>query len=401
MNWTSASEIVAGLVLDGQLSAGAVPAGELQSPFDKVVAAVLKGHNKVPVLIDQFGNGPIAAAQGALEALNGHKPSDWLDVLHKTYIYDQVANRMEADLKKLRHGEAPDPVNLLGYARQLNTFESEFQTLDQITAKVSHFQRSYYEPVDKAVQGLPDAGVLTVAGLPKTGKTSLFIKLVEAKARHKEHVIVFSFEMPPDEWKARFQELCPKMPAALMKYVHVYTGDEALNVAGWEARAVQMAAEVGARVRLIVVDIAEMLIDGKPDESAMTYLWKAMSTVARRLRCCVLAAAQFNDGAFGGSEPRPRNIRYGRMIVAYSAAIWCIHNPNMVWATRTAGTAATTPSLPAFPGRSYIIAWICRYGFGKEPDGSDRESGAMLIDWSGSTGWGTRLWDYVPMKDIS
>lgn len=390
MKYVAANEIITGLVLSGDLSAGTIDPALLIEPYAGIVEKKKHGA-KLPALIAQFGLGPIETAQAAAASLDGQPHGDWLEVLTQLKTFEEVATRFDVFSRKLHQGVAIDEVEALGEVRRLSTLEANVTTLDKITEDPIHFQPLYWGPVDDTWGGVPDAGVLTVAGLPKTGKSRLAMKAVAYKAMHEEHCLVFSLEMPGDEWKSALLDVVPQLRRPkwkkAMQYIHVYTGDEALSADRMVAISIQNATQY--KLRLIVGDVAEMLLDRSPDEPSMTYLWKQMSSLSRRIRVCFLATAQFNDGAYQGGIPLSRHIRYGRMVVAYSSMIWCIYNPAMTWTTKQSDTR-----LPIFNGHSYIINWISRWGFGKQG------SGAIRVSWNGKQGWGDQLEGYHPIAEI-
>ena len=395
MNLVSITEVVAGLVLDNRLPPGGVDTSLLLSPYGEVVEAYRAGLRSHPKLMDKFGMGAIEAALNAVASLNG-ADADWLEVLRQAKTYTDVADKFDRYSRRLRQGEAIDPVEALAQVQRLSTLGDEVTTLDQITRKTHHFQKTWWEPADKMWGGIPNAGVLTLGGMPKSGKSRLTMLLVALQATHRQHSLVFSLEMPADEWKDALLRVVPGLKEGSLKYVHTYQGDEWVNVARMAAIAGQTHAKTP--LRLIVGDMAEMFLDTRPDEPGMTHLWRSMASLSRQLRCCYLATAQFNDQAYHGGIPMPHHIRYGRMVIAYSSAIWCIYNPNVVYSTHR-----DDAKLPTHRGRAWLIDWVSRFGFdGDEAveDEAGQDSGAVLVDWSKKSGWGGKALDYVKLKEL-
>jgi hypothetical protein len=392
-----------GKVLEGTLSRAALQP-EMFAPPMNDMARLLKskpGDDAETLLLDKFGYESVEVVKLAAErwALGG----DLLELLRRAYTDYTVGDSLEIAGRKLKRGEDVDPAILASAARRLGSTDSEFAPASKIKPNLAHFQPSHWKTIDEWLPGIPEAGLLTIAGLPKIGKTTLMIAMMVAQARAGEYSIAFSFEMPDDEFVGRIEELY-NPPGKVMDRIIVYKGLERLDAEGVAARAAQIAATLPKPPKIIGVDYVDYLIKGTSDEQKMTHAFVTMSDVGKRLKTCAMLLAHFNDGGYQGGIPLPRHLRYGRMAVAASVMLWCLYNPHRVWGS----AAADDARLPAMHERvgkaqvpcAYIIDWISRFGFGKDDKGRDKDSGAIRTTWTPSGGWGDQGYGWHPLSGV-
>lgn len=391
MTWLAASEVVAGLVIERQISPAAVDPKMLAKPYDQIVAALAKDRKlTAPQLEVQYSSGEVAAALAAAEAITGKDASEWLNVLRTRYLYAQAAKGMAQDVRRLERGEEIDVAAAMNRLRHLNNYDQLFQTADLILPETEYYMRSGFGPFDKYGLLLPKAGLLTLAGLPKTGKTQLAMALVNALIRKKRRCLIFTYEVPANAWIGMFLARYPDAKPYL-KYLTLYQGRSIPSPEEWQAMVYQMNSEVGG-YDLNVADVAGMMLNGE-DEQGMTHLYKIGGETGRGLaqehgKACVLFTAQFNANAYQeGTVPKADYIRYGKMVVAYSSDIWLIHNGNVAW------TSASKGSLPTNKGRAWVIHPVARFGFGEDTHG-ERAAGAVELDYTGKGGWGATAHRY-------
>ena len=395
MNWIGTSEVVLGLVVAGAIPRTAVDESLLYPTYADTLK-LLKKHSKEnasDLILDKFGPDQVSALINAVEAAEGIE-TDWNERLRRSHLDYTVGEDLEATGRKLKRGEDIDRSQLAVTVLRLDNTAAEFAPADQIKPRKVHFRDSHDKAIQRYLPGIPKGGLLTIAGLPKIGKTRLLLKLAHAQHLKGEYTIIFSFEQPPDELVASYIELFKPSRATLARMI-VYQGQERLDPIGVSTRAIQMASSLSKKPTLIGVDYADYLIKGSSDEPKMTEAYVEMARLGWQLDVCVVLLAQFNDQAYRGGIPLPGHIRYGRMAVAASTMLWCLYNPHRKWGTSE--DDARLPPIKTKVGRgktaeevqnAYIINWVSRFGFGKDDYGRDRTEGAIRLPWSPSGGWG-------------
>lgn len=186
-----------------------------------------------------------------------------------------------------------------------------------------------YPAIDQRWKGMRPGNLITLAGRPGMGKTTLAMNIAEHVAKRGARVLVFSLEMEAGE-------LMEKTLSALsgVDYRHVQTG-EFFGDSGNVSRVVSAVAEVGAmdlticedgnltiaqliaRARsehaekpldLVVVDHLQLLARSTPRQSeydTLSEASKGLKGLAKELRAPVLMLSQLNRDI----EKRPANKR--------------------------------------------------------------------------------------------
>jgi replicative DNA helicase len=182
--------------------------------------------------------------------------------------------------------------------------------------------------------GLQPGNLIIVAARPSMGKTSLAMNFGEHVALEEGlPVLVFSMEMGSDElttrmigsvsridqrrlqtgqmthdeW-SRFVEATERLSKAA---IHIdETGG--LNPAELRARARRKARECGGKLGLIVVDYLQLMAgdshdDGRSENRAaeLGEVSRGLKSLAKELRCPVIALSQLNRGVESRNDKRP------------------------------------------------------------------------------------------------
>jgi len=402
MKWLDASEIVVGKVARGEIHPGAVDEGRLAPPMNDMLRALRKAGraDKAMLLVEKFGPD---LAQSVLDAAASVSlKGDYVQMLYRSQSNFAAAQKMDDLSRRIKAGDDVDYNSLAEVGQLIGSPESEFQSGDKIKPSISHFQPTYLPRIDNYLPGMPRNGLWTIGGRPKEGKTTDAIEIALALAEHGEHSLIFSFEMMPDDFMARATEMYHPTKKQLAHW-HLYTGRTALDADEVVARSVQLVSTLPKPPRLIVVDYADYMVKGVMDEPKMTHVYVTMARLGWELGCCVLLLAQFNDSGYRGI-PLPTAIRYGRMAIAASTMLTCIHHPARAWQHGEEDNRLPIMYDADKQPYAYHIYWHSRFGFGTWPGGKvkgqPKDVGAIQTAWSGATGWG-KATKWYPLSGFS
>jgi replicative DNA helicase len=192
--------------------------------------------------------------------------------------------------------------------------------------------RSGFYDLDRYTAGLQKGDLIVLAARPSMGKTALALNIAEHVAVSEElPVLVFSMEMgaaqlalrmvgslgrinqqhlrtgalQDDEW-GRLSEAVEKLGKAQL----FIDETAALNPSELRARARRMARGFGGTLGLIVVDYLQLMSGsgGGSEENRATVLGeisRGLKSLAKELRCPVIALSQLNRGVESRNDKRP------------------------------------------------------------------------------------------------
>jgi RecA/RadA recombinase len=396
MVWLDRTEIVAGLVLQGHIDTNIVNADDFYSPYDQLIATYRKTQS-IEDIITQHG---ISAYRAATEAANTvmiegeKKPVDWLDLLQQAASYYKYGQELAGMADKLMMGLPIDPGKLLQFVSNLNLGHRSLTPLSEVEPEAGQWIKTGYAPIDEYIGGIPKAGLTIMAGGTGIGKTTLALKVAISLVRKykgvrkpkKEQkkgespwveepgkVAIFSLEMLLSQIVARLlnvdETLTKEERSRILASESAYTVGEIYAVAARTAASENLKA--------IIIDFADMLVEGEQSEAIMGVIYRSLAVLAKTTGVPVILIAQLNRTQYASGIPRINHIRYSGMAEMMSALVLLLYNPSS-----TVADAQANAILPFYPDKGYIIVGKSRFGFhmGKP--------GAVQVDFTGATGWG-------------
>ena len=386
MDWVSVSETKIGLAITGKESLDQDSPRDFAPPYDEMAKIIQQGNVTPERLIKQFDFDSVQGALSAAESVNGlGKIVDWSALLKESAIEYTVGTQMENLGKRLKRGEKVDLSFLEPYLHSNGKVDEHVTCLEDISEVSEPYIPSGYKPVDFYFGGLPQAGLLTIIGYAKTGKTSLIITLIKHfMEKHPEkHVLMISTEATKPEIKRRGVEL------GITDFARFHAIEHAFDVT-----TIKKFAEQVDNLGLLVVDILDDLVDGEVSEPKMSLVYQTLAVTSRELEVPLIAMAQPHGGA--GKTLRPNNARWSRMAEARSYAVWTLYNPSVGYATKT----DTDIDLPDRPGCAWILFWMSRGGF-RVKKYAEIAPFAVAIPWTPEHGWENRIHKRLPPVPLS
>lgn len=375
MDWQSASEVVAGLVLTGRLALNSVRDELFCSPYDEIIKEMKANHQDMEYLIETIGLSPINACLDAAHSLNGLSKSNWISILENSRALYSAGDRMEKLSRSLRKGENINWAEIIAIARAADTSKTDFTPLSEVEEGEVPFMKTGMKPIDKHLGGVPEVGLVLVAGNPGVGKTDFMAKLSSCMAmEHKDKSIaIFSLEMILSEVAGRFRKqhiLMKEDERRIMLDERNGDIDDLIN------RAAHLP-----NLGMICIDFADYMIRGETTESAMAHIYRSAAISAKELHIPVVLLAQLNRNYTGGM-PRPYHIRYTAMAEILASMLLMLWRP-----AEDFYVEGEKPEeiLQPMPNVGYVLAWKIRGGFREHLDESP---GAIAIPFLGKHGWG-------------
>ena len=385
MSWLRASEVVAGLLIKGQLPYAAVKAEHLQHPYN-ALPTLANDLQRSPTNAEILAHiGPLflgQANQAAASVLNARQTTgvvtDWAGALIEAWRTEALAAAHEQISVSLRSGR---PYDASAVDRINNTNStSHWRRLDTVSPVSTPHKPTGISYVDLHVGGLPDS-LIVIAGDTGCGKTFLAQALAAAKAAQGKNVYIFSREMTAEDIRLRMD----LMGIDIARMEHIFIDDRPIDEAEMRSIMLRDSENVG----MVVVDFVDYICAGG-DEKRFSECYATLGDMYKDHRCPVLALAQTSrDGT--GVMPRKHHLRYSKMAESLGAIIWLILNPH---------TSYYEPSVlalfPATANRAYIIQDKSRYGAAN----GHESLGVLEVTWIGGQGWvddGTAEWHNIEL----
>ncbi len=375
MNWTDASEIVAGLILAKKIGINAVRPDIFISPYDDIIKMVKSGTSEIEDIIEKIGLSPVQASLEAVKNVNGLGDRNWIKILEDTATAYSAGTKLEKFGRKLQQGEEIDWATVKTISHQaLEGHGGDFIPLSTIEPGELPFKKTGFTAMDTHLGGLPEVGQVIVAAPSATGKTTFMTGLAScwAKEHPKENIAIFTLEMMRQEIAMRFSETS-----------HLTKEEQSriqINDAIVSPEEVIAKASTIDSLGLVCIDFADLLIKGETTESTMAHIYRTFMLGSKQLECPVVLLSQLNRGYTGG-VPRPNDIRYTGLAEALGWMIIMLYNPALDWF----GEEDTeNKGLPIREGTAYIIVWKVRGGFRMHMDESP---GAIQLQFKGERGW--------------
>lgn len=385
--WLDRTEIVVGLAIRGKIDYNLVAADILYPPYGDVLPVMQKGGAE-DAIIKSIGYSLYRDALMAADAIiadKKSKPLSWLTTLQKVAARYKSGDELEKIAKDLKEGKEVDMGKALMHVSQIDTGYRGLTPFTDVKAEDVQWIPTGYPPIDRYVGGIPKAGMVLMAASTGVGKTTLVLRLALSLIRKhkKSKVAIFSLEMLLSQVKARLESLDPNIKSDEMKRLlgseSAYTSAEVYAVAAQYAATENLAA--------IIVDFADLMVEGKQSEDVMGEIYRSMALLAKNTTVPVILIGQLNRSTYEGGIPKIHHIRYSGMAEILSSLIFLLYNPSAIVADHKADAI-----LPYAEDKGYIIVGKSRFGY------KEKKPGAIQVDWSGDKGWGLMGYHYYPVN---
>lgn len=370
MNWRELSAVVFGEAMKGNISKNRLRPEIFHSPYNEGIEALGDNTSLMKIL----GLDAYQSAEYAGQLVNGTGPEiDWVRSLEEAHANAVSAKTFRRFADKLEKNEDIDwsEVND-AIARNQSLLGETFTTLDRVNHEIPLWMKSGVKFFDYWTGGLPEVGVVNIAGRPKVGKTTLVMGLARkwVKANPNRQVAIFTLEMLSSQFKARFMQLYPDISEEEMKRIHIT--DMPVN----PHQAISAAAAI-PDLGLVILDFADLMVDGEIAEAQMSSLYRTLATGAKKLNACFVLLSQLSR-SYSGGIPRPNHVRYTGLAEALVVLNYMLYVPwNDYFELKDQDT------LPVMDGYGYIIRWFSRFETAQHAG----FPGAISVPFSGKEGW--------------
>lgn len=379
MNRLDYSEIVTGLVLSGKIPVTHINPSHLSSPYDQAVMLLRDGKGDMEV-VDKLG---LALFSTAKEAASQVDPlMDWLSQLEKAAGREQLADVLEKETKRLRRGEDIDSSRINAAMDRQHNFGNRYITLDKVDPQKVVWRKTYYEPLDYHLGGIPEAGLAIIGAPPGTGKTSLMMSFAIGAAKAGKTSLIYTFEMTSAQLLHRILQFAE---LSMEERSRITVCEEMLSVDEVFADASRLAVQ--NEFNFIGLDFADLMLRGDVDEPKVGHIYVTCAILAKTAKTPVVLLSQLNREYVGGM-PRVHHIRWSGLAEAVGALIMLLYNPKATWTDYGKGNE----KLPIIEGKGYIICGKSRFGFGDEEG-----LGAIQVEWLGKEAWGKESFGWYPL----
>ena len=387
MNHLGLSEVVVGKVLLGELSAQVIDAEKVHPSYSSLIVMLKDGKSETD-LVDKAGFSVVHVCRQAAQAVNG-APLDYVGLLERASLRSDVGRTLLGVAKRLEAGDDADIGKATAALARFEMEQGEFVRLSDVTPENAVWVPSNYPPLDDHVGGFPKSGLTVIAGPTGVGKTTLLGRIMTCMAQQGRETAFFSLEMTVSQILFRFLEIQPDLTSEQRSLIH--TTDSAYNVEEIYAAASRLVA-ANPRVELIGIDFADLLVEGEEKTAKTSAIYRTLALLARRLERPIVLLSQLNRETYSGGLPKVHHIRWSGMAEATASLILLIYNPDRIWADSAVGQKGNP--LVYIPDSAYIIVGKSRFGF------VENHIGAILVDWTGSSGWGMMSKGYTQLQAI-
>lgn len=399
MRHTDISEIITGLVLTGKIAADYIVPTYLAPPYDLIISKAKEGKTPAQIL-DVVGLMPVNAARQAAEVINFNETTleELLSTLMAANRRQEQTKVLEEQVKLLKKGEnlEADKISLL--LEKTEDYKGKYIRLSEVDATTPVWRKSFYPPIDEhlgdpediSMVGIPESGLVIIAGPTGTGKSSLMATIVSGMAAEKKTTLVYTLEMTTGQIAKRIIQVAVDGLSEEQKKT-VIICNEIMSADEVYADAMRLCATED--VYSIFIDFSDLLIDREQDEQSMAHVYRRCATLAKKnlSGAPVFLLSQLNRSVYTGTGgvPKINQLRWSGLAEAMGALILLIYNPNQIFATQT-----SDEKLLAIPGRGYIIVGKSRFGF------REGSPGAIQVDFDGKTSWGRSSYGYFNLSSV-
>lgn len=383
-SWIGNSELVGGLVITGKISANAVRPEIFFPPYDEVIKLYKSGMTTIEELSEICGFSVVSTLLEAEHNVNGSLSKlDFVKTLERSYATYSAGDELEKLGKKMKKGEQVDLSKLTTIAAKVERTETSLTPASQVVPREMPFIECGYKPIDEHLGGIALAGVTLIGAYVKVGKTSLAIRMQkDFLTRYPDKkVAFFSLEMLNEEIRMRGDEIDTFTKDELDRWILCDEPNTAEQV-------INKAASIDD-LGLVVIDFADMMIQGEGTEPQYTMLYKTLAMGAKSLRVPIILLAQFS-GSYSGGVPRPYHFRWSRLAEALASTVITLWNPDKD------NFSYDETILPRVDGEAYICCWLVRGGFRIHREDNP---GAIRIPFRGDKGWHPTRSKWFVMRD--
>ena len=263
----------------------------------------------------------ISAGSGIAESAfepEGRSSEDLVESAMKA-VFDISAARLQ--------GDGPQQVGPL--------LTDAFERVDRLSKNPNAITglETGFADLDRYTAGFQDSDFIVIAGRPSMGKTALAVNIAEHAVMHADDndaVLIFSMEQPAEQLVIRLlsslghidqnrlrtgqlhEEDWPRLESAVnqLKHKPLYIDDAGgLTANAVRARARRTAREARGRLKLIIVDYMQLMrAEGRTENRTLelSEISRTLKSVARELRCPLVALSQLNRALENREDKRPR-----------------------------------------------------------------------------------------------
>ena len=396
MKHTDISECVAGLVLEGKMSADYVIPSYLAAPYDIIISKTKDG--KTPAeLLDIVGLLPIQAAREAAHTVKFTENTieELLKLLMSAYRREEQIKTFKDQIRVLERGENIQIDKIVALMDKTEDYKGKYVRMSDVEDTSPIWRRTYYPPIDEhlgdpgdmSMVGVPESGLTIIAGPPGTGKTSLIAKIIAGLAKQLKTVLLYTLEMTTGQIARRILQVS-MTGLTVEQQSHVIICEEIMSADEVYADAMRLCNTMN--VYAVFIDFSDLLIEKEEDEQSMAYVYRKCANLAKKntAGAPVFLLSQLNRNYTGG-VPKINHLRYSGLAEALGALIILIYNPNQIFATQ-----GSDDRLPAIPGKGYLIIGKSRFGY------KEGGVGAIQVDFDGKASWGQVSWGWFNLNSI-
>lgn len=389
MSWQSASEIVCGFVLADKLNPEAVNLADVYPAYQHIVSMKRDGKDKIDIVTVDYA--AVEACDHAAIAVNGtlETPIGYLKVLATAAAQAKITDDIEKLLKRAKSGEVLSAAEALALAEKMQSGGHRWIPMSQVEPQKVKFVKTGWQPLDVHTGGIPYACVTILASTAGVGKSTLALEIVKSMARLKENkkkkAAIVSLEMTMGQIHQRVIEISDmtneeKDRMLLNRIFNIH----------------ELCAEVSALAGqedlfLIMIDFADLLVEGEQSEAQMGVIYRNLELLATKTEVPILLVAQFSRETYKGGIPRINHIRYSSMAEITARMILMIYNPNVTVSGYQDKDSGVGSPLPPVPDKGYLIVGKSNFGY------KEGKPGAIILDWDGEIGWGNKSGGYIPL----
>lgn len=376
----SVSETVIGLIYSGNLTPTGFNADYFTGDYAKILRDIQAGVDNAELYVKY--SALIDTARMASKSVKGWEDMDWREIVYKSHTNSEIYALTQLALKQIERGDTEKYRQTQKRISALTSSSTRDRSVraNEINDDYVPFIKSGMHAWDSHIGGLPAVGLVILAGVWSSGKTTNAITIMDNYLREypDREALFVTLEDMNEGWKDRANVMLGQRKDEFWNRIHVMefasNADEIIEEATrWE------------KVGLVIVDYVDYMC--KADNAAYDDMYQTLSmgakevAVTREFRnCTVVALAQINKGNYNGGVPEEKCLPYNAgHRYAYQLAM--VYNIN---ADFHADNPENPYTLPAVPGYEYLVWWKvkngCRPHTGEFP-------GAFRLPWTNKTGF--------------
>lgn len=221
---------------------------------------------------------------------------NWIMRLHVRYENQLFAGCKSISDLKLAEKEL---IKYKLYNTECKLFDTAVQYINDYDKKAENIIKTYYPSIDKLISGFQGGNYTILAGSTGMGKTAMALNLIINMAKHNKNILLFSFEMTPDELLTRIIANELKIPTEAIRNRNLSQDD--LNkyveyIDSNDFEVLQNSITIPAIVNLNISKLEEIVKKSNADIIFIDYLglikgddtknstYEQVSDISRRLK---------------------------------------------------------------------------------------------------------------------